>query len=270
MVQMGPILIPGTLEGAISTAAEVACVIHMHPSRAGLQPWGAPADKMPTLGASAKRSLSSSANIRALQFPIRVGERSMRIVLSVLIGVHSLAYGADSHSMPKCLAEFCLREENLPTEEMLRARFGGFRTTPSPWKGLGYCYRFTTGDRKTSYGQFLFKKGFDTGWRLVTIRLSQEPICSRAHVVRVESPPSTREGIRLGADEGGIQKIYGRATFVLSPPPKDVVDDFFGYSSKMAVHVIHQYTSSDDRDLSSARFYVSNRQVVGIEISVDE
>ncbi len=194
----------------------------------------------------------------------------MRIVLSVAIGLHSLAFGADSNSMPKCLAGFCLREENLPTEEMLRARFGGSRATPPPWRGLGYCYRFTTADQKTCYGQFLFKKGFDTGWRLVTIRLSQAPICGRAHAVRVESPLSTSEGIRLGSDDSDIQKRYGGASYVLSPPPKGVVEDFFGQSSKAAVDMIKQYASSDNRDLSSARFYVSNQHVVGIELSVDE
>lgn len=113
---------------------------------------------------------------------------------------------------------------------------------------------------------------FGTGpeLRLVTIRLSKEPLCADAHTVRLKKPLSTKEGIHLNSDEAVVLKHYRQPRYVLRPPPVEVVRDFFGDSSKTKIDLIDQYVSNDDTALATARFYISHGQVVGIEVSVDE
>lgn len=176
---------------------------------------------------------------------------------------------ADAQSVPQCLAGFCLNAGNLPTEKAVRARFGGAKKTVQ-WKSFAYCYQFTGSDQQISYGRFLFKNNFGIGWRLVTIRLSNRPVCADAYAVQLKVPPSTRERIQLNSEEAKVLMTYGQPRYSLRPPPAEVVRDFLGDSPEMMVDVIDQYVSDDDRDLLTARFYIARGRVVGIEISVDE
>lgn len=193
----------------------------------------------------------------------------MRLLMLVVavVSLHPLVGNAQAQPVPQCLAGFCLDADELPTEKALRARFGGSRQ-PALLKDFAYCYRFIA-PRQTSYGHFLLKD-FGTGLRLVTIRLSKEPLCADAHVVRLRAPLTTKEGIRLNSDEAEVLKCYGQPRYVLRPPPAEVVRDFLGDSSKTTIDVIDQYVSSDDKNPSTALFYISHGQVVGVEVSVDE
>ena len=191
----------------------------------------------------------------------------MLVVACAEMGLHPLAAVAHAQSVPQCLAGFCLDAEKLPTEKEVRARFGGSKQ-PALLKDFAYCYRFIT-PRPISYGHFMHRD-FATGLRLAAIPLSKEPPCADAHAVRLKTPLSTKEGIRLNSHEAEVLKRYGQPRYALRPPPVEVVRDFFGASSKTTIDVIDQYVSSDDKDPSVARFYVSQGQVVGVEVSADE
>jgi hypothetical protein len=193
--------------------------------------------------------------------------RLLSLIITLVFASLNSRADADSQTVPLCLAGFCLDKGNLPTEKAVRTRFGGSKQQPSLLEAIAYCYQFTSGDQKSNYGHFEFKKGYNNGWRLVTIRLSQESLCSDALVVHIKSALSTKEGIRLGSDESEIMRFYGQPKYRINPPPETVIRDFF---PKMNVDIIDQYISNDDKDLSSARFYFLNNQLVGIEMSVDE
>ena len=181
------------------------------------------------------------------------------IITLTLASFTALRADAISQIVPSCLAGFCLESGNLPTEEAVNARFGGSRQESASWKAIAYCYKFMVADQKTSYGYFEFKMRDSTDWQLVTIRLSQELLCPNADVVTIKSELSTKEGVRLGSDEGEMKRLYGQPKYVINQPSEAVLRDFFSDLSKMNVDVINQYISDDREDLSSARFYFSNK-----------
>lgn len=198
----------------------------------------------------------------------------MRLILLVitlsLSGLISMRAHAVAQTVPLCLVGFCLDSKNLPTQREVRSRFGGSNQKSSHWGTKAYCYKFILKGQKARYGQFEFKMDSTNDWRLVTIRLSQESLCVDPHVVQIKSAFSMNEGISLGCDEAEMKRLYGQPTYVINQPRGALVRDFFGGISKTKVDVINQYISGDEKDLSSARFYFSNKKLVGIEMSVDE
>lgn len=192
------------------------------------------------------------------------------IITLVLASFTSLRADAILQIVPSCLAGFCLESGNLPTEEAVNARFGGSRQELASWNAIAYCYKFIVADQRTSYGYFEFKMRDGTDWQLVTIRLSQESLCLNADVVTIKSELSTKEGVRLGSDGVEMIRFYGQPKYVINQPSEAVVRDFFSSLSKVKIDSISQYVSNDNKDLSSARFYFSNKQLIGIEISIDE
>lgn len=187
-------------------------------------------------------------------------------IMGVLMSLGSLAADTPKQLIPQCFAGFCVK--NPPTEKAVRNRFGGSGRHVF-YDALGYCYRFTVGKEEVSYGYFLFKY-FGDGERLVTIISSKEPICPNAHNVNIRSPLLTEKGIGLDSTEAEILTRYGQPRYLLRPPPAEVVRGFFGGPSKKVIDTIIQYVPSDDRELLSARFFISEGKVVGIEISADE
>lgn len=195
--------------------------------------------------------------------------RSSILIVAILIGTLSIKVIAQEQSIPLCFMGLCLDGKELPTENAIRDRFGGRKQVNTLLKQSDYCYRFVS-PQQVSYGHFVFKDGFDTGLRLVTIRSSKEPLCANAHIVKLKRNPSTKEGIQLNSEEVNVLKHYGQPSFTLRPPPSEVIRDFFGDPPNGAVDSIDQYTSRNNKNPSSARFYISNGRVVGVELSVDE
>lgn len=183
---------------------------------------------------------------------------------------------ADSISItPRCFAGFCLHDSNIVTEKAVRSRFGGSRQAVFP-HGFEYCYRFIAAKHKSSYGHFLFKD-FGGGSELVTISSSWEPLCDKAHDVKVKSPFVTKEGIGLGHSETAVLQHYGQPRHKLRSPSAENIRAFLG-DSKRHIDVINLYVPSADEllldellpELLSVRFFISDARVVGIVISADE
>lgn len=187
--------------------------------------------------------------------------------LFVWVVLCSYSACANAKPFPECFAGFCVNG-NAPSEEAVQSRLGGARQLVVR-NIYGYCYRFSGTTKADIYGHFLFRN-FGDGWRLTTIRASHEPICTNAHTVTRPMFLSTKEGISLGSEKPEVLRRYGFPRYSLSPPPSSVVDYFFGSSSKIRVDAIEQYVSSDDQETSTARFFISNALVIGIEVSSDE
>lgn len=195
------------------------------------------------------------------------------LTLSNLLGRN--AFAGSISITPQCFAGFCLHDSSIVTEKAVRSRFGGSRQAVFP-HGFEYCYRFIAPNHKSSYGHFLFKD-FGGGSELVTISSSQEPLCDKAHDVKVKSPLVTKEGIGLGHSEAAVLQRYGQPRHKLHSPSAENVRAFLG-DSKRHIDVIDLYVPSADEllldellpELLSVRFFISDARVVGIVISADE
>lgn len=270
---MGHTLIPVTHEGAIFTVVGVVSVGLVHLGRVGLQHRDVLVVRTKTLRRLVRPLLTSSVGTPACRYLIADFEQMARLLFLFLVCALTLsnllgrnAFAGSISITPRCFAGFCLHDSKIITEKAVRSRFGGSKQTVFP-HDFEYCYRFIAPNHKSSYGHFLFKD-FGGGSQLVTISSSWEPLCNKAHDVKVKSPLVTKEGIGLGHSEAAVLQHYGWPHHKLHSPPAEEVSDLFG-DSKINIDVINLYVPSDD-ELLSARFFISDERVVGIVISVDE
>lgn len=188
--------------------------------------------------------------------------------LAALLGVLLLAEPACADGIrpatPSCLAGVCVGK-NAPTEKALKQRFGG-QPFDLGFRTRGYCYEVAAPEKKTAY-LLLALKNFGDGWRVVSVRASESPICTAATPLKRAIDLKTGEGLLLGESEARVRAVYGSATHTLEATSKVVAEVM--RSKTQGLTSALQYVPADPSLTLSALFVVANDRVVAIEVSSD-
>ncbi len=165
---------------------------------------------------------------------------------------------------PACLAGVCVGK-NAPTEKALKQRFGG-QSFDLGFRTLGYCYVVAAPEHKTAHLLFALKN-FGDGWRVVSVRASESPICTVATPLKRPIDLKTSEGLSLGESVGRVHAVYGTATNTLEATSKVVAEIM--RSKTQGLTSALQYVATDPGLALSAVFVLANDRVVTIEVSSD-
>lgn len=188
--------------------------------------------------------------------------------LAVLLGALLLAGAACAGGVhpvtPTCLAGVCVGK-NAPTETALKQRFGG-QPFDLGYRTRGYCFVVAAPEKKTAYLLFALKN-FGDGWRVVSVRASESPICNEAVPLKRAIDLKTSEGLFIGESVARVRAVYGAATHTLEASSK-VVDEVMRSRTHGLTSAL-QYVPADPSLALSALFVVANDRVVAIEVSSD-
>jgi hypothetical protein len=188
--------------------------------------------------------------------------------LAALLGVLLLAEPACADGVrsatPTCLAGVCVGEK-APTEHALKQRFGG-KSFDLGFRTRGYCYEVAAREKKTAHLLFALKN-FGDGWRVVSIRASESPICTAATPLKRAIDLKTSEGLLLGESVARVHAVYGAATHTLEATSKVVAEIMLSKTQGLTSAL--QYVPADPSLALSALFVVANDRVVAIQVSSD-
>ena len=116
--------------------------------------------------------------------------------LAALLGASLLAETACADGIrattPACLAGVCVGER-APTEKALKQRFGG-QSFDLGFRTRGYCYEVSGPENRAAHLLFGLKN-FGDGWRVVSVRASERPICTAATPLKRAVDLKTGEGL---------------------------------------------------------------------------
>jgi hypothetical protein len=155
--------------------------------------------------------------------------------------------------------------EKAPTEHALKQRFGG-KSFNLGFRTRGYCYEVAAREKKTAHLLFALKN-FGDGWRVVSIRASESPICTAATPLKRAIDLKTSEGLLLGESVARVHAVYGAATHTLEATSKVVAEIMLSKTQGLTSAL--QYVPADPSLALSALFVVANDRVVAIQVSSD-
>jgi hypothetical protein len=155
--------------------------------------------------------------------------------------------------------------ENPPTEKALKQRFGG-QSFDLGFRTRGYCYEVATPGNKTAHLLFALRN-FGNGWRVVSVRASESPICTEATPLKRAIDLKTSEGLLLGEPVARVRAVYGTATHTLEATSKVVAEVMLSRTQGLTSAL--QYVPADPSIALSALFVVADDRVVAIEVSSD-
>lgn len=188
--------------------------------------------------------------------------------LAALLGASLLAETACADGIrattPACLAGVCVGER-APTEKALKQRFGG-QSFDLGFRTRGYCYEVSGPENRAAHLLFGLKN-FGDGWRVVSVRASERPICTAATPLKRAVDLKTGEGLTLGASVARVRAVYGAATHTLQATSQVVVEVM--RSKTQGLTSALQYVPVDPSLALSALFVVADDRVVAIEVSSD-
>lgn len=165
--------------------------------------------------------------------------------------------------LPTCLAGVCVGE-HAPTEAALKSRFGGQAFTVG-YRTRAYCYELKP---QTPQAHLLFiLKDFGDGWRVVTIRVADRPVCAKPFPLTKSMTMATSEGVVLGGPARSVRAIYGASSHTIDPQSRDL--SMLLDSKGHKIDTVLQYVPLDGSIALSAIFIMAANRIVAIEISSD-
>ena len=182
--------------------------------------------------------------------------------MALLLAGHACASG-EGKLLPTCLAGVCVGKQ-APTEVALKSRFGG-QSFNLGYRTRGYCYELKS---ETDVAHLLFAlKNFGNGWRVVTIRVADRPICDKPTPLRKSIKVTTSEGVVLGGTARSVGSIYGASSHTLDPQSRDLT--MLLSLKGQQIDTVLQYVPLDVSIALSAIFVIAADRVVAIEVSSD-
>lgn len=177
----------------------------------------------------------------------------------------------DCLAVPECMSGLCLRGSlhDLPTEAQVKRLIGSSRDSkPSMPHRKSSCLNVATSKHKKVYAHLTYIN-VESKWRLISITVASHRLCNNPETLSVDYELTTEKSIGLGSRIDNIIAAYGKPTYLLDSPSRELISSYFPDAAERDAYTIMQYVSGGD-DLLTTRFFLLRGLVVGIDISADE